>query len=91
MSERCDCRPSEEACDYHKNGGPFQWQPIETAPREETMRGLIVAAPDHVAIVASNGKSLWLRYSGKYFGESIYWEPTHWMPLPPLPEPPNAD
>ena len=71
-----------------------EWQPIETAPRDET--DILVAGGTHgnecvscefhgakftgVAIAYWDKREKW--FSG---GECDYYHPTHWMPLPTPP------
>jgi hypothetical protein len=65
----------------------MDWQPIESAPTNERIIVSESSEPprDEIAIA-------WLDIiDGKFFyapqGGLLSWAPTHWMPLPPLPEP----
>lgn len=62
-----------------------EWKPIETAPRDRT------------SVLITNGKCIHIAYYSEgaiWFGASDDWyafdmhdgEPTHWMPLPKLPQ-----
>lgn len=76
----------------------MKWQPIETAPKDGTI--ILVATwelgPD-MASAAWNGQFWDMRYkdtdeiwSSKWGGDDReFGNPTHWMPLDALPEPPN--
>lgn len=63
------------------------WQPIETAPRDKT----------HVALLRLNGDGSWTYGHGYYMPLEGWrcWKhyahkpPTHWVPLPEPPEPPE--
>ena len=60
----------------------FQWQPIETAKRDE-MRSVLLLTPEGMQIGWwSDRAANWLADDGKY----LWADPTHWMPLPPAPE-----
>jgi hypothetical protein len=69
------------------------WQPIETAPRDGTPLLLFATAKGATAAVAVVGWYLPGEYEGLGWVECAFWqmpqgiEPTHWMPLPPSPEP----
>lgn len=57
-----------------------EWQPIETAPKDGTP--ILVCDKGPYAYVAE-----WFQHSRTWIGaDKMYWEPTHWMPLP---EPPK--
>lgn len=67
------------------------WQPIETAPRDGTT--FIATDGNEVEPVYYVRYSHWsvgeydLRYSSRQEGEeSLWFNPTHWMPLPKPPE-----
>ena len=65
------------------------WQPIETAPRDEYRpiltysNGVITTVKWHVDKV---GGGHWVLSEPGVYGEDFEWWPTHWMPLP---EPPG--
>ena len=60
----------------------FQWQPIETAKRDE-MRSVLLLTPEGIQIGWwSDRAANWLADDGEY----LWADPTHWMPLPPAPE-----
>jgi hypothetical protein len=69
----------------------WNWQPIETAPRNETR--ILIAGYDehdkkmHVASAywhaSAYGNGLWTDSSGEY--STAAGSPTHWMPLPDSP------
>ena len=56
-----------------------QWKKIETAPRDGTP--ILAADKGRFAYVAE-----WIPATGWIGADGMYWEPTHWMPLP---EPPK--
>jgi hypothetical protein len=60
----------------------MEWQPIETAPKDEN---------DYLVCWAKSGNMMGLafQYEGKWYGTCDDCEcgtPTHWMPLPAPPE-----
>jgi hypothetical protein len=57
---------------------PHQWQPIETAPRD----GTVIL----IATYAAWALSYWDDGSWRWGVRKEEMEPTHWMPLPLLPE-----
>ena len=60
----------------------MEWQPIETAPKDGTpvLAWLVNPSGDeYITVIKANR-------SGGWDWRSIYFEPTHWMPLP---EPPK--
>ena len=63
------------------------WQPIETAPRDGTS---VLVTGDKLVVVAYVHKNRWYmpHHSSTTGTELSSWirEPTHWMPLPDLPE-----
>lgn len=61
----------------------MEWQPIETAPRDGTP---VLAATSRSQYVAwNNGRSdMWV-FVDDGRGNSFFFRPTHWMPLPPPP------
>jgi hypothetical protein len=72
----------------------IEWQPIETAPEEETVLVLISVLDRfgnepgvYVHSGVLDGEGWWLSHDGPLNLESC--EPTHWMPLPNLPIPAN--
>lgn len=63
-----------------------KWQPIKTAPRDETE--ILLADPSGSFEVGYWYADGWVSWEGLPDAEPdwIYWEPTHWMPLPEPPE-----
>ena len=70
----------------------YTWQPIETAPRDGTF--IIIAAPSGYSSVSmrceighyvEDYKQPWRNHSNDAFEDGGY-SPTHWLPLPRLPE-----
>lgn len=65
-----------------------EWMPIETAPKDGSTVLVGCAVRVGVAAHVAPGR----RFRGKpwrangQWGEQLWWEPTHWMPLP---EPPK--
>lgn len=67
---------------------PQAWRPIETAPQDTTWRGWILLKVDgwNGATVGRWNKDHpdfkvgWVSQAGMFV------EPTHWMPIPPLPD-----
>jgi len=56
------------------------WQPIETAPRDGTWVLLYSPNENQPAVAYFNG------HAWDDNGDGGFWfEPTHWMPLPPKP------
>lgn len=57
------------------------WQPIETAPRDGTK---LFLCNNRLGIVS---EGYFLGYPGAemWFWATLRNEPTHWMPIPPLP------
>lgn len=62
------------------------WQPIETAPRDETWV-LLWGKDEETPLTAQWRGNNWLTPDGIVWSEEELYAPTHWMPLP---EPPNA-
>jgi hypothetical protein len=61
-----------------------EWQPIETAPRDRTP--MLVWPHLGLPVVAYRTVDGWCyTLPGKY---ETY--PSHWQPLPPLPDPPSS-
>lgn len=61
------------------------WQPIETAPHQQTVILGLVGSPLRVTAYRKFNKAVWRHvHSSDY----ICFEPTHWRELP---EPPNGD
>ncbi len=74
----------------------MEWQPIETAPKDGTrvlvvseMRGTTYAGPmpRRLMIAAWIQTHAWKPHGWWSDGGNVY--PTHWMPLPELPEAPR--
>lgn len=64
--------------------GSPQWQPIATAPKvenEPVILGFITAAGE---IRASSGR--WTNHNGGGWARLMIYEPSHWMPMPAMPE-----
>ena len=66
-----------------KKFGAPQWQPIETAPKDEQI----------MLAIEFDGPNDWRIKTGYYFSEEQCWkvwggswQPTHWMPLPEAPQ-----
>lgn len=76
--EHTDLKGMAEACER------FTWRPIETAPRDGT-RILLHRA----------GQGRWSTFVGAWSDHDRFWhdanslfrDPTHWMPLPAAPQP----
>jgi hypothetical protein len=68
-----------------------EWQPIETAPKDEDRDVLLAAWDDDGSYWAATG-SWWVDRFFFFYGKGnmdpvpLCFEPTHWMPLP---EPPK--
>jgi hypothetical protein len=64
-----------------------EWQPIETAPRDETY--ILGYADGEMTVVHwrdYDGEGCWqLAVSGLHADDGEWW-PTHWMPLPKPPK-----
>lgn len=64
------------------------WQPIETAPRDGTM---VIVSTVGIGLFVCCGASyndvlgVWCDDFQPSVAE-VRWRPTHWMPIPPLPE-----
>jgi len=61
----------------------MEWQPIETAPKDENILGHEDGA---VTVLYWDELQAGWRYPYKG-GSRTKWFPTHWMPLPPPPQP----
>ena len=77
-----------------------EWQPIETAPKDGSV--VLIADAEHVNeahyvfevgefLVSNYPDPYWEKYDHSYWDrhndDSDWYEPTHWMPLPPPPNP----
>lgn len=60
-----------------------EWQPIETAPKDELILGW---ADGMVRLVLWEGEE-WTQVGATF--QVGWFQPTHWHPLPPLPAPPK--
>ncbi len=58
----------------------FEWQPIETAPKDE--RAILLGSSGFVAEGYRNKDGVFISYC---IG-ALYSQVTHWMPLPPPPQ-----
>ena len=84
-----------------------RWQPVETAPKDGIEVFVYVAGDSVFPTAASYKSSAYFEKEygdPEYMAEGWYWSfgypsdfhedvisPTHWMPLPAAPTPPNAD
>ena len=63
----------------------MKWQPIETAPKDFTIKILLTDGTDIVLAHFEEDEQIWEYYD--YFRECILrYCPTHWMPLPEAPK-----
>ena len=62
----------------------FEWQPIETAPKDGTE--IILCDMNWPRVDGYRPRKIGLFYAGKWLINGGSWEPTHWMPLPPPPQ-----
>jgi hypothetical protein len=75
----------------------FQWQPIETVPKDGTkvLVGCFKPGAEKYGLVEVDWYRTWgsSRFSFIGFGRfnHIYYPATHWMPLPPVPEEGKAE
>lgn len=81
-------QPNEQAA-QRRAGGVGMWKPIETAPKDGA--DVLVFAHDNYSVAHWNGGE-WrdigdMGWGGMYGDDN---EPTHWMPLPAPPMPPNV-
>ena len=64
----------------------IEWQPIETAPKDDNpvLLGLVGWTPVIAAWMGdSQAASHWCEYlGGNFYGTKPPFEPSHWMPLP---------
>jgi hypothetical protein len=81
-------RAVEEAAMLDRIAQQPEWQVIETAPKDGTFILLLDEnQPSAVYLIARWRLDCW-RGQRTLSGKSIIWgEATHWMPLPPPPEP----
>jgi hypothetical protein len=74
----------------------MEWQPIETAPKDEEIivgRGAIPLSNRRAFFPAYSGSGFWCEEEGAWVfwshitpgAKTRYDQPTHWMPLPPPP------
>jgi hypothetical protein len=73
-----------------------QWQPIDTAPKDQTQKERLLGFDPNYGIRfirydgwANSSGQFEIVFDGVFIGEGgsyeHYYSPTHWMPLPPLP------
>lgn len=71
-----------------------QWYPIETAPKDGTMILVCAYSPDHPQYYSPRS-GCWATYHPNAKGKAFWrtdricgdkMNPTHWMPLPDVPE-----
>jgi hypothetical protein len=65
----------------------MDWQPIATCPREPNKPVVLLLSNGGPMIAEWNvdgwGEPVWDNYlNGEPYGLPLYYEPTHWMPLP---------
>ena len=69
---------------YQRAKAALQWQPIETAPKDGTEFLGSVGVSYQGGVVVLH----WDKDDGFIDWDADFWDPTHWMPLPPPPETP---
>lgn len=65
-----------------------EWQPIETAPMDGVTIVAVRAEKGHQSytfIFWSDIDNEWAGYTAKDEKRLVLFQPTHWVPLPPLP------
>ena len=71
------CQDAIQDIDHAAHSEPEQWQPIETAPKDQT--DILTFSKEGKIDVGYWENELWCD------GDYSYWEATHWMPLPTPP------
>ena len=61
----------------------FKWQPIETAPNDEDV---LCLAPTYAVPLMLKSNSGWLGFLYFYDWDGDRHYPTHWLPLPEVPD-----
>lgn len=77
LMERIDALETELAALRER----VEWRPIETAPKDGTR--LILATISDGDVDSSSG--YWTDHNGGGWVRFMPWQPTHWLPLPPIP------
>lgn len=65
------------------------WQPIDTAPKDDSRKMFVVKAFDVLLIggkYTSNPYCVWSDDKDEFIGWPHKFDPTHWMPLPDSPK-----
>lgn len=62
-----------------------EWREIETAPKDGTR--VILATISDGDVDSSSG--YWTDHNGGGWVRFMPWQPTHWLPLPPIPDTPK--
>lgn len=63
----------------------MSWQPIDTAPKVEDQQILVGKSGEGAALVEWRDGRWGETLGGGYYGTSIGYEPTHWMPIQLIP------
>lgn len=71
------CQDAIQDIDHAAHSEPEQWQPIETAPKDQT--DILTFSKEGKIDVGYWENEFWCD------GDYSYWEATHWMPLPKPP------
>ena len=81
------CEESETAVAFWNTRAP-QWQPIESAPKDTVTEILAWDGYDmrvtHWCFPYKGHPGAWYESKDRY--ETLFWEPTHWAPLPAPPK-----
>lgn len=84
----------EERTSHWRSIAEDKWQPIETAPHDGTIvLGVTIQAQRPTACITWFTGYQWLSTGkpDKFVVQPHGWWPTHWMPLPPPPEPAKVE